>query len=92
VPLLIQRFGNIDPQGAFAIMGMAVGDMKEAGVSTPVLSGFYAFYNGIEPHILYLANTFKLPFVAFKVLGALEVVNNLFDFVQVLLCHLTSFP
>ena len=68
-------------------MGMAVGDMKGARVSTPVLSGFYAFYNGIETHILYPANTFKLTFVAFKIFRAFKVVNNFFYFVQVLLLH-----
>jgi hypothetical protein len=62
-------------------MGMAVGDMKGAGVSTPVLRGFYAFYNGLETHILYPANTFKLPFIAFKVLRALQVIDNFFYFV-----------
>jgi hypothetical protein len=62
-------------------MGMTVGHMKGAGVSTPVFGGLYALDNRIEANILYLANSFKLPFVAFKVLRALEVVNNLFYFV-----------
>ena len=69
-------------------MGMAVGDMKGTGISAPVLRGFYAFYNRVETHILYPANTFKLPFVAFKVLRALEMVNNVLYFIQVLSVHL----
>jgi hypothetical protein len=78
VPLLIQPFGDIDAQGAFTIMGMTVGDMKGAGVSTPIFCGLYALNDRIKANVLNLANAFKPLFVALKILGTFKVVNDVF--------------
>ena len=67
---------------------MPVGDIKGAGVSTPVFSRLNTFHNGIQANILDPANILKALFVALEILGALQAVYDFFYFVYVLLLHL----
>jgi hypothetical protein len=85
--LLVLSLGDVDPQGAFAVVGMTVGDVKGAGISASVFAGLYTFYNRIQTNILHLANPFKFSFVTLKILRAFEVVDNFSYFFLVLLFH-----